>query len=119
MQNIWSPEVDSILSVGIDLQSIGVNNWALSWNDAINSVQKFYDIGIPIVGLDVYFLKEKFVEQTYESFYVEKNPNESDGEFLFRSNKSVEKFLIRYKNNRLGFYFALVPLVRNSELFTD
>ena len=41
MNIIWSDKIDNILKVGFPLNSIGINNWALSKKDALNALSKF------------------------------------------------------------------------------
>lgn len=50
MNNVWSLEIDAVLSVGYSLESVGIKNWALDRSQALASIGKFESSGVAILG---------------------------------------------------------------------
>lgn len=109
MNNVWSPEIDVVLSVGYSLESVGIKNWALDSSQALASIGKFESSGVAILGGDVYHLIGGRVEHTYDNWYCEKKIGESDLEFLKRSLLKAKLYIENYQVG--GALFALVPLI--------
>ncbi|EAN8157777.1 hypothetical protein AUB46_21630, partial [Salmonella enterica subsp. enterica serovar Typhimurium var. 5-] len=53
---LWSKEIDSILNIGISLESLGVKNWALNRKNALDVLHHFESLNICVLGGDVYIL---------------------------------------------------------------
>lgn len=109
MNNIWSSEVDVILSVGVSLECIGIKNWALSRNEAISAICELETHGVPILGGDVYHLVNGVAEQTYDNWYCDRDANELASEFLRRSVSKAKSYIENYKVD--GALFAIVPMI--------
>lgn len=109
MSVIWSEQIDPILSRGIFLEHLGVRNWALRRDDALRAIYELEALGISILGGDVYQLVGEIPEQTYDSWYCDQAPDESDSVFLKRSSDKAANYICNYLM-QWGL-FALVPKV--------
>lgn len=113
MNNIvWSTKVDEILSKGISLEPIGVKNWALSRQDALEALNQFLILQIPVLGGDVCELTKGNPEYNYDNWYCDRIPGESDLAFVNRSINKAKDYIISYNMEyRDKIFFALVPEV--------
>jgi hypothetical protein len=82
MNVIWSEQIDTVLSCGISLEHLGVRNWALRRDDALRAIYELQALGISILGGDVYQLVGEITEQTYDRWYCDQAPDESDSVFF-------------------------------------
>ncbi|ASC94983.1 TPA: Imm40 family immunity protein [Pseudomonas aeruginosa] len=109
MSVIWSQQIDSILSSGISLEYAGIKNWALRRDDALRAICELEDLGVPILGGDVYQLVGEYAEQTYDSWYCNHEVGESDLAFLKRSSDKARVYICNYLVD--GALFAIVPKI--------
>ncbi|KRP51148.1 Imm40 family immunity protein [Pseudomonas trivialis] len=109
MNIIWSEQIDPILSKGIPLDNLGVRNWALGREDALNAICELEAFGIAILGGDVYKLVGEKAEQTYDSWYCDQGPDESDYIFSKRSSDKAKSYIFSYLMPK-GL-FAIVPKI--------
>ena len=63
---IWSPIADPILNRGTLLLPIGVNNFALSYEDALFALDNLLIANIGVLGGDVYLHEGNVFSLTYE-----------------------------------------------------
>jgi hypothetical protein len=96
MNIIWSEQIDPILSRGISLENFGVRNWALDRDNALRAIYELEASGISILGGDVYQLVGEIAEQTYDSWYCDQGPDESDLVFLKRSSDKAVNYICSY-----------------------
>jgi len=109
MSIIWSEQIDPILSRGISLDNLGVRNWALGRDDALHAIYELEAFGIAILGGDVYKLVGEKAEQTYDSWYCDQGPGESDSVFSKRSSDKAKSYICSYLMPE-GL-FAIVPKI--------
>ncbi|MGF0237456.1 Imm40 family immunity protein [Rhodococcus sp. IEGM1300] len=107
MSIVWSEQIDPILSRGISLEHLGVRNWALGRDDALHAIYELEAFGIAILGGDVYKLVGEKAEQTYDSWYCDQGPDESDSVFSKRSSDKAKNYIFSYLMPE-GL-FAIVP----------
>jgi len=105
----WSEEIDAILDVGDSLESSGVRNWALTPVQAIEAIVRLSDVGVAILGGDVYVLGLGHVEQCYDSWFCNKDNFESEADFVVRSALEAREYVECYGVSNDGVFFALVP----------
>ena len=110
MRSIILGKVDKILKTGYFLSDIGVNNWALPFDKALNALLQFEKWEIPVVGGDVCELKDGIFQYNYDNWYCEQKDNESHQDFVVRSIEKAKSFIINYKiqnADRISFVFVL------------
>ncbi len=104
----WSENIESILSIGICLKNVGVNNWALNKKQALYAVEELKKNGVPILGGDVYEKQYcKFI-QNYDNWFCDKKEYEKDEDFLSRSIQIAFNYINSYNANDKT-YFVIVP----------
>ena len=102
--------VSEILKVGFSLESIGVKNWALSKEDAVKALDKFYELQIPILGGDVCERINEVIQYNYDNWYCDRQPNESKFDFVNRSIGIARDYIKNYNSeNSENIFFAFVP----------
>ncbi|MDN3705806.1 Imm40 family immunity protein [Myroides ceti] len=113
MNNIvWSNKVDEILSNGISLKPIGVKNWALPQEEAIQALSQFIDLQIPILGGDVCEFVSGTIQYNYDNWYCDRLPNESHLDFVNRSIRKAREYIEHYNISEPNkIFFAFVPEV--------
>lgn len=94
MSTIWSEQVDPILSRGVLLDGLGVRNWALGRDDALHAIYELEALGVAILGGDVYKLVGDKAELTYDSWYCDQGPGESDSDFTKRSSGKAASYIL-------------------------
>lgn len=95
---------------GIPLHSLGVDNWALSKDQALLTLTYFKRMGVPVIGGDVYAIKNGEIEHTYDSWYCEEKKNDEEySEFVKRSVDHAEKYILKYNiADDRKIFFSLV-----------
>jgi hypothetical protein len=111
MKKIGSSEVDKILSTGRLLDEVGVHNWALSRDDALAALTKFAEMGIAVLGGDVYFVNNAVVELSYDNWYCNRDEHESDFAYVERSIVAARSYIEKYNCLDRKVLFAIVPKV--------
>lgn len=111
MEKFWSSEVDPILSVGRSLEDVGVRNWALSREDALVALTQLAEIGIAVLGGDVYSINGGFVESNYDNWYCNRDAHESDSAYVERSIAAARNYIVNYKAPDGAVFFAVVPKI--------
>jgi hypothetical protein len=110
MKTIWSNKIESILKMGKPLDSIGVNNWALSKKEALIAIEKLTQECVPILGGDVYEMINGRLKSTYDSWYCDIEEDESENSFLIRSIDKAGTYIRKYNaRNANAIYFVIVP----------
>ena len=97
MTMAWSEDVKVILSCGISLSEIGVNNWALTETQALQTLNKLESLESPVLGGDVYEMINGEPESNYDNWYCERNDNEKLSEFVARSINYARQYIGNYK----------------------
>ena len=92
------------------MESIGVKNWALSKEDAIKALDRFYELQIPILGGDVYENINGVIQCNYDNWYCDRQPNESQLDFASRSIDKARDYINNYNSDNIEqIFFAFVP----------
>lgn len=107
MRRVWSEEVDSILGVGRSLESVGVRNWALERDAALSALERLSDLGVGVLGGDVYVDDGGRFSSNYDNWHCSKELGEPDADFVFRSVCKAKNYIVRYQLG--GALFAFVP----------
>ena len=63
----WREDAQQILSQGLPLHQWGINNWALSKQQAMSAIDELEGIGIPILGGDVFRIANSVPAATYDN----------------------------------------------------
>jgi hypothetical protein len=111
MKNVWSHGIDSVLSVGRDLGSVGVRNWALERGAALMALEQLSAMKVAVLGGDVYAVKGADVESNYDNWYCNRGGDEADDEFVDRSIAKARSYIANYRADAGGVLFARVPRV--------
>lgn len=109
MSSIWSDSIDPIFAVGHGLESVGVRNWALTRGDALLALQRLRDLGVAVLGGDVYILSDAGVESNCDNWYCDPRAEESAADFLNRSIDRARCYVSDYRSETA--LFAIVPLI--------
>lgn len=109
MEHIWSAEIDSVLSVGRSLESIGVRNWALEPRAALNALKQLSSIGVAVLGGDVYAVSGINVESNYDNWYCNRDSGETAVDFVERSIAKARSYITNYQARAGSVLFAIVP----------
>lgn len=108
MEVFWSLEVDPILAAGRSLTVIGVRNWALDREKALNALTKLAKINVPVLGGDVYSVQDGVIDSTYDNWYCNRNNLESDSAYMERSISAARDYILKFKPHK-SMLFAIVP----------
>jgi hypothetical protein len=98
------------MSIGYSLKGIGVNNWALDKDIALNVLEKLEELGIAIAGGDVYMKTTDGFDLSYDNWYCNRNSKESYSDFMKRSITEAKSYINNYQSpNTVAF--AIVPAI--------
>lgn len=106
MEIFWSKEIDEILKVGKSLNGIGVNNWALTKSQAMEVLEKFSKLKVPVAGGDVYENSDGVFQSNYDNWYCDSEKNDKD--YVIQSIKKSKEYIKSYNLNS-KYFFVLVP----------
>lgn len=97
--------MDSVFNLNV----LGINNVAYSKCEALRMISRFEEQGIPVLGGDVFLLKDNAPILTFDNWYCDKNPQESDQEYIIRSCKKAYEYVSNYDSNDFNkVLFSLV-----------
>jgi hypothetical protein len=102
-------QIYDILNVGIYLNSIDVNNWALTREQALAAISKLAELQIPILSGEIYKKTNNSFEILYDNWYSNKNATEADFEYLERSISKSLEYINNYPDENV--FFGLVPQI--------
>lgn len=111
MEHIWSSEIDSILSIGRSLESVGVRNWALEREAALAVLEQLCVMRVAVLGGDVYAISGANVESNYDNWYCDRDNGESETDFVERSIAKARSYVANYQAPAGSVLFAIVPSV--------
>ncbi len=94
----WSENVEAVLSIGVSLFDIGINNWALNKSQSMRALDEFERLKIPVLGGDVYEVVDGTPESNYDNWYCDRNDKEVLGEFIARSISYAREYISNYSN---------------------
>ena len=111
MEYIWSSEIDSILSVGRSLESVGVRNWALDRESALTALEQLSAMEVAVLGGDVYEVSNTNAESNYDNWYCNRDSGEAEAVFVERSITKARNYIANYQAKAGSVLFAIVPSV--------
>jgi len=103
----WSPAVDEILSTGERLTALGSWNWVLSKAAALEAVRRIGDLGVGILGGDVYRREGAELVFDYAGWHSDPRPEEPASDSIARSIGEAAGYISAYPNE--AAMFSLVP----------
>ena len=106
---IWSSEIDSILGVGQSLENNGVRNWGLERDAALVALEKLSEIGVAVLGGDVYLVTNTGAESNYDNWYCNQEDREAKLDFVSRSIEKAKNYISNYQASSGSVLFAIVP----------
>ena len=109
MNVIWSESIDAVLNVGVPLHDIGISNWALSREEALNAISQLAQNKVAVLGGDVYVVSLNSFEHNYDNWFCDKQNEESEFEFLERSIGQARSYIKNYNDQMENVRFSLVP----------
>ncbi len=89
-------KIESILSRGISLHDMGVNNWALYKEQALLVLEELEGQKLSVLGGDVYELINGLIEPNYDNWYCNKIENEPLTNFVQRSASRAYQYISGY-----------------------
>lgn len=105
MENIEIVLKDFI-EYGVNLQTIGVNNFAWNYANIIKIINNLYNRNFITLGGDVYLILEnEEIELTYNNWYISKDDLEKG--VTFTKNKSI-KCIEKFNNVNKMYYYDVV-----------
>ena len=107
MRTIWSKKSDEILSVGRWLGDVGVDNWALTREQALMALDKFEAEAIGIFGGDVFDNQRGELQPNCDNWNCDPEPDESKSAFVFRSIMKARAYIANYQGTEC--FFVIVP----------
>lgn len=82
-----------------NLSELGINDVAYPKYEALRMISRFEEQGIPVLGGDVFLLKDNIPSLTYDNWYCDKNPQELNQEYVIRSCKKAYEYVSTYKSD--------------------
>ncbi len=96
---VWSVKIESVISCGLSLHDLGVNNWALSKEQALRVLDMFEMQNIAVLGGDVYEMINSLPSSNYDNWCCDQNANESLDEYVSRSNDYAKRYIRNYRSS--------------------
>src|SRR5690625_4975332 len=84
---------------GYSLEEIGFNEMAWKGKDVKRVIEFLVEEGFPILGGDVYTLKNEVFTPTYDGWFLNKDEGSSWEDFVLRSKEKALKYIDDYENN--------------------
>ena len=82
-----------------NLSELGINDVAYPKYEALRMISRFEEQGIPVLGGDVFLLKDNIPSLTYDNWYCDKNPQEPNQEYVIRSCKKAYEYVSTYNSD--------------------
>jgi hypothetical protein len=105
--------VEAVLSIGIDVEDFGSANWALSRADALAAVSKFQELEIPVLGGDVWEMRNGRPSHTLDNWYCQRSAEEPFRKFVERSAERAQNYVRNYKLNADDQYLFEIVIDRS------
>lgn len=100
---------NQLISQGISLEKIGINEYIWNWKDAIEVVEFLSQQGYLIYGGDVYFENNGEYKPTYDSWTLNKTKTSISNENILESKKHAIEYIVSYiKKNSDKYFFTIV-----------
>ena len=95
---------NSILNIGISLHQMGINNWALTKEQALLVLDTLKNKMIPVLGGDIYTIVNEFPIPSYDNWFCNKNKNETISDYSERSINIAIQYIKNYQSNQKVFF---------------
>ena len=106
-------DANKILESGISLNSVGIENWALSRPQALAAIEDLKSLKLTVLGGDVIQFVQDTPQLTYDNWFCEIEDNESNIAFAKRSLIVAKSFISGYRNADVPEpFFAFSPNLR-------
>ncbi len=99
--------IEQEIQKGIYLENIGINEYALTKKQALFILELCKKEKVGILGGDILELVNNEIKYTYSNWYCNRNENESELNFCFRSIDYAEQYIVNTMQNK-NFYTTLV-----------
>lgn len=104
-----SEKIESVVSCGISWDDFGVNNWALTKEQALSALDRFSLENIFVLGGDVYQLVDGNLESNNDNWYCDRNGGEDTDTYLDRSISISRQYISSYHHsNGQDAFFVIV-----------
>lgn len=80
-----------------DLNALGINDVAYTKLAALELLLSFEKQSVPVLGGDVFLLNNDVPILTYDSWYCNRNRQETEEEYVFRSCKVAYDYISQYE----------------------
>jgi hypothetical protein len=105
----WSKNIEKIICCGVSLENSGINNWALTKQQALNALDYFAGQNMFVLGGDVCCIKNEKPELNYDSWHCERNTSETSEDYSRRSILTARNYIENYITSiNKEVYFVLV-----------
>jgi hypothetical protein len=105
--------IKQILSKGMYLNTLGVENWGLTRDQALFALNQLRELNVPVLGGDVCEIINDIIRYNYDNWYCEQNLDESNLSFVVRSIDIARDYLENYHcKNDINCLFVLVPQIQ-------
>ncbi|MBP6390686.1 MAG: hypothetical protein KA175_07050 [Flavobacteriales bacterium] len=94
--SIRNSVIELLSREGRTLSSIGVNDWALTRDQALVIISEFDAMNVAILGGDVFEDKEGRIAHTYENWYCDRRLDETDEAYRIRANEKARAYIRDY-----------------------
>lgn len=101
---------DNNISEYYSLMDLGIEGYAFPYQEALKIVQICKLLAIPILGGDVYRMKNSTIEYSDDNWYYNRTPDEPYYDYVQNSCNKSESYIRTFKNHfcdRPLFSFAL------------
>ena len=108
---------DTFLSTkGFSLSELGTNEYALLRQDAITATFIIEDLGIPILGGDVYLQNPEGIDITYENWSIRHQINETLDKFVLRSCIYTRDYIDRFPVQEDGIPLFVIVVASDLQM---
>lgn len=94
---------------GISLNSIGVNEYAFTYENSLLVINEIEKLKIPILGGDVLIMLHNKPKYTGDSWACDRGENEPINEYIQRSIERARNYIREYhKKNKVVSFFSII-----------
>lgn len=88
---------DFLFKQGHSLSTVGVDGIGFMRKDALQLVELLSEVSLPILGGDVYFLMNGYIEVSYDNWYCQQLPSEDSVHYHMRTYSVAEDYIKSYE----------------------
>lgn len=101
-------KIESILSIGLRLDIIGVDNWALTRSQALAALDKISETDASVLGGDVLSVTGQDIRHNYDNWACDHKIGEAEIEYKKRSIVAARDYIIKYPAGDGDVLFEIV-----------